>query len=439
MAPPPSAEALDQNPSDGIIPFFVYPNCQLLLGETVSEPHMEVVERIKSDPHRVCLLVVDPESRRHFEERHLIVDTHMEHLRHVVCPPSRAGHRLQTNLTSRPENNDVPDIPKRRDLPHSPTTNTDVHTPHRQPTTGIDLKEVHRPLEETGVQQTGNNGFLKQPRSEELDMEDFQRNLGQARSTEVVVVGEHTKAGALEKVSKGADEHIHNIIIEKYSEPLEEPGGLRVLDDAVEHKEDENFQAKDGEVHFEDERLVRNEPVCLLGSKPDLNQGKDREKSDKTQFCIPEVGEFGHLYIPSKKGSFSSISSEKLGHSLRDNNESEKLRAKSFEYSISVEKRNSHVGTLLTREKQDDKASTKLPELINSMKWGESGCQNSTDLSAGKGALLNGGAAPPMNDHLKIGLDVDLERLKLKLGQNRRKQHTPMKSYIQRKRDFDAL
>ncbi|TGZ47835.1 hypothetical protein CRM22_011019 [Opisthorchis felineus] len=402
---------------------------------------MEVVERIKSDPYRVCLLVVDPEARRYFEERHLSVGTHMKHLKHIVCPPSRSDHRLQTNLTSRPENNDVPDIPKRRDHQLSPTTHADAHTLHRQPPTSVDLKEVHRSLEETGVQRTGNNGFLKQSRSEEVDMKNFRRNLERACSTEVVVVGEPPNAAALENVSKGAEERIHKFTGEKYSGPLEEPGGVTVRGDAVEHsiKENENFQAKDREVHFQGERLTWNEPVRLMDSKPDLNQGRDREKTDKTQFCISEVGEFGHLCTPSKKGSFSSISSEKLGHSLRDKNESEKIRAKSFEYSIPVAKHSFHEGTLLTGNKQDDEASAKLPELINSVKWGESSRQNSTDLNPGRGTLLNGGAPPPMNDHLKIDLDVDLERLKLKLSQNRRKQHTPMKPYIQRKRDFDAL
>ncbi|KER27982.1 hypothetical protein T265_13686 [Opisthorchis viverrini] len=394
----------------------------------LSEPHMEVVERIKSDPDRVCLLVVDPESRRHFEERHLIVDTHMKHLRHIVCPPSRPGHRLHTNLASHPEIDGVPDIPKRRDLSQSPTTHTDSHTPQRQPPTGAELNEAHGSLEESEVQQTGNNGFLKQPRSE-VDIKNFRGNLGRARSAEIVIVSEPTKASTLENVSKGTGERIQKLTIERYSEPLEKPREVTILGDAVERIIREN----------EDERLVWNEPVRLLGSKSDWNQGKDREKTDKTQICISEIGEFEHLCIPSKKGSFSSICSEKLGHSLRDINEFGKPRAKSFEYSISVTKHNSHKNVLLPRDKQDDGASVKLPELISSVKPGESSRQNSTDLSTGRGALLNGGTPPPMNDRLKIDLDVDLERLKFKLGQNRRKQHTPMKSYTQRKRDFDAL
>lgn len=55
----------------------------------LSEPHMEVVERIKANPDRVCLLVVDREAKEYFAQNRIVVDSHMRDLERFCCPPQR--------------------------------------------------------------------------------------------------------------------------------------------------------------------------------------------------------------------------------------------------------------------------------------------------------------------------------------------------------------
>ncbi|KAF5399095.1 hypothetical protein PHET_07979 [Paragonimus heterotremus] len=57
----------------------------------LSESHTAVVGRIKSNPDRVCLLVVDPESKKYFEKHCIVIDSYMEGLQKLRCPQSRHG------------------------------------------------------------------------------------------------------------------------------------------------------------------------------------------------------------------------------------------------------------------------------------------------------------------------------------------------------------
>lgn len=57
----------------------------------LNEPHMEVVDRIRADPHHVCLLVVDPEAREYFRANDIVIDSRMHELEHIVCPPHKSA------------------------------------------------------------------------------------------------------------------------------------------------------------------------------------------------------------------------------------------------------------------------------------------------------------------------------------------------------------
>ncbi|KAF7232696.1 hypothetical protein EG68_09854 [Paragonimus skrjabini miyazakii] len=68
----------------------------------LSESHTAVVSRIKSNPDRVCLLVVDPESKKYFEKHCIVIDSYMEGLQKFCCPQSRHGKA--------DEHNDINDV-----------------------------------------------------------------------------------------------------------------------------------------------------------------------------------------------------------------------------------------------------------------------------------------------------------------------------------------
>ncbi|KAA3674870.1 uncharacterized protein DEA37_0014626 [Paragonimus westermani] len=63
----------------------------------LSESHTSVVSRIKSNPDRVCLLVVDPESKKYFEKHCIVIDSYMEGLEKLCCPQSRHGKEDEHN------------------------------------------------------------------------------------------------------------------------------------------------------------------------------------------------------------------------------------------------------------------------------------------------------------------------------------------------------
>ncbi|CAL8095943.1 unnamed protein product [Calicophoron daubneyi] len=52
----------------------------------LSEPHIEVVNRIKQNPNEVSLLVVNDEARQYFESKQIIIDSHMKDLDKIFCP-----------------------------------------------------------------------------------------------------------------------------------------------------------------------------------------------------------------------------------------------------------------------------------------------------------------------------------------------------------------
>ncbi|KAF8565415.1 hypothetical protein P879_09283 [Paragonimus westermani] len=63
----------------------------------LSESHTTVVSRIKSNPDRVCLLVVDPESKKYFEKHCIVIDSYMEGLEKLRCPQSRHAQEDECN------------------------------------------------------------------------------------------------------------------------------------------------------------------------------------------------------------------------------------------------------------------------------------------------------------------------------------------------------
>ncbi|VDP80071.1 unnamed protein product [Echinostoma caproni] len=63
----------------------------------LSEPHQQVVSRIKELPDHVVLLVLDKEARAYFEENNIIVDSHMDSLERLSSPSVNPASRKDSD------------------------------------------------------------------------------------------------------------------------------------------------------------------------------------------------------------------------------------------------------------------------------------------------------------------------------------------------------
>ncbi|THD20572.1 Na(+)/H(+) exchange regulatory cofactor NHE-RF [Fasciola hepatica] len=66
----------------------------------LSEPHNQVVDRIKELRNQVTLLVLDSDARAYFEETNAVVDGHMESLQRLYCPTENPHLHREDGLPS---------------------------------------------------------------------------------------------------------------------------------------------------------------------------------------------------------------------------------------------------------------------------------------------------------------------------------------------------
>lgn len=107
-------------------------------GENVEDiTHKEVVEKIKSVPDEVKMLVVNAESDKYFTEKNIRISSKLDVVDHIICPDTKPAHfanKPKADKKKEAKKDLVLDV---NQLPSSPTGSTPSTTSPTSPTTPV--------------------------------------------------------------------------------------------------------------------------------------------------------------------------------------------------------------------------------------------------------------------------------------------------------------